>query len=124
MSELEWFADDFKLVDDFQIEVLPLLSSIEALNEAIHKLEEAQKALQQEIIDATYKESKTHVLAHTIKTLEQEAREKKTKLQQVKESFLQEDIVGSLEILTSADGGAEISEEACELMKKVNAILR
>lgn len=124
MSELEWFADDFKLVDDFQIEVLPLLSSIEALNEAIHKLEETQEALQKEIIDATYKGSKTHVLAHTIKALEQEVREKKIKLQQVKESFLQEDIVGSLETLTSADGGGDIAEEACELMKKVNAILR
>lgn len=124
MSELEWFADDFKLVDDFQIEVLPLLSSIEALYEVIHKLEETQEALQHEILDATYKQSKTNVLAHTIKSLEQEISEKKVKLQQIKESFLQEDVVGSLETLTSADGGADIAEEACELMKKVNAILR
>lgn len=124
MSDLEWFADDFKLAKDFSMAVMPLIYSINTQDKVISQLIEKEETIKKEIIEATYKQHQLEVLAHTIKSLQEDNKEKLSKLQQVKESFLAEDIVGTLETLTSADSGMEISDATCELMKEVNDLLR
>ena len=39
-------------------------------------------------------------------------------------NIIEEDLIGSLETLTSAEGGMEISEATCELMKQMNILSR
>ena len=124
MSDLEWFADDFKLAKDFSMAVMPLIYSIKAQDQVISQLIEKEETVKKEIIEATYKAHQLEVLAHTIKFLQEDHKEKLSKLQQIKESFLAEDIVGTLETLTSADSGMEIADATCELMKEVNDLLR
>lgn len=124
MSKLEWFAHDFKLAEDFTMAVVPLISSVEAQLEAIHKLNEKKLAYEKEIIKDEFMESQIRTLAHAIYTLEQDNKEKLMHLQGIKEAYIEEDLIGSLETLTSAEGGMEISEATCELMKQMNILSR
>lgn len=101
MSDIEWFENEFRMVEDFKRAITPLIEQAEMQKEKMEALEVEEAA-----------------------RLKLEHRETLEALYRVKKEFLADELVDTLETLTSAEGGAEVSELACTLMKKATDLLR
>lgn len=123
MTDIKWFDNEFKMIAAFSCEVAPLIASIEAHNEKIKCLVEQRNNIQEEIGEAFVSESRRAILDHTIQTLEKINEGNLEKLKGIKEAYMAEELVDTLEILTSIDEGEKLSDDACELLKTINVLL-
>ena len=123
MTDIKWFDNEFKMIAAFSCEVAPLIASIEAHNEKIKCLVEQRNNIQEEIGEAFVSESRRAILDHTIQTLEKINEGNLEKLNGIKEDYMAEELVDTLEILTSIDEGEKLSDDACELLKTINSLL-
>ena len=123
MADVKWFDNEFKMIAAFSCEVAPLIASIEAHNEKIKCLVEQRNNIQEEIGEAFVSESRRAILDHTIQALEQINEGNLEKLKGIKEAYMAEELVDTLEILTSIDEGEKLSDDACELLKTINGLL-
>ena len=123
MTDIKWFDNEFKMIAAFSCEVAPLIASIEAHNEKIKCLVEQRNNIQEEIGEASVSESRRAILDHTIQTLEKINEGNLEKLKGIKEAYMAEELVDTLEILTSIDEGEKLSDDACELLKTINVLL-
>ena len=123
MTDIKWFDNEFKMIAAFSCEVAPLIASIEAHNEKIKCLVEQRNNIQEEIGEAFVSESRRAILDHTIQALEQINEGNLEKLKGIKEAYMAEELVDTLEILTSIDEGEKLSDDACELLKTINGLL-
>lgn len=123
MADVKWFDNEFKMIAAFSCEVAPLIASIEAHNEKIKCLVEQRNNIQEEIGEAFVSESRRAILDHTIQTLEKINEGNLEKLKGIKEAYMAEELVDTLEILTSIDEGEKLSDDACELLKTINGLL-
>ena len=112
------------MIAAFSCEVAPLIASIEAHNEKIKCLVEQRNNIQEEIGEAFVSESRRAILDHTIQALEKINEGNLEKLKGIKEAYMAEELVDTLEILTSIDEGEKLSDDACELLKTINSLLR
>lgn len=123
MADVKWFDNEFKMIAAFSCEVAPLIASIEAHNEKIKCLVEQRNNIQEEIGEAFVSESRRAILDHTIQVLEKINEGNLEKLKGIKEAYMAEELVDTLEILTSIDEGEKLSDDACELLKTINGLL-
>lgn len=123
MADIKWFDNEFKMIAAFSCEVAPLIASIEAYNEKIKLLTENKNTIKDEIGEAFVSESRRATLDHTIHTLEKTNEETLTKLKEIKEIYMAEGLIDTLEILTSIDDGEKLSDDACDLLKTINHLL-
>ena len=123
MTDIKWFDNEFKMIAAFSCEVAPLIASIEAHNEKIRCLVEQRNNIQEEIGEAFVSESRRAILDHTIQTLEKINEGNLEKLKGITEAYMAEELVDTLEILTSIDEGEKLSDDACELLKTINVLL-
>lgn len=123
MADIKWFDNEFKMIAAFSCEVVPLIASIEAYNEKIKMLTENKSNIVEVIGEAFVSESRRAILDHTIHTLEKANEENLAKLKEVKEIYMAEGLIDTLEILTSIDEGEKLSDDACELLKTINHLL-
>lgn len=124
MSDLTWFEEEFKMVEAFSCEVTPLIMQIEAYDTLLAKLSLEKEGLEKEILHTYTIESQLRIVEHTIKTLEALRKDTLTKLINIKQQYMADEIIDTLETLTSAEEGLQVSDDACELMKKITNLQR
>lgn len=120
MTYTKWFDNEFKMIAAFSCEVAPLIASVEAHNEKIKCLVEEKGNIQEEIGEAFVSESRRAILDHTIQSLEKTNEGNLRKLKEIKEAYMAEGLIDTLETLTSIDEGEKLSDDACELLKTIN----
>lgn len=123
MSNLDWFKNEIELVNEFLSETSVQLATVEAYDAKLTLLIEEQKTVELGG-DPLFKETKQKILSNTIREMEKVLKEELKKLQSIKEGYMAEEILDTLETLTSVDEGEALSEEACDVMKKINLLMR
>ena len=124
MAEMEWFSNEIELVNDFFLETDDKLAIVDAYDNEIKSLKEQKAKLESEIIKTMWMEGKIKRLDDTISHLEEVIKERVMELQQIKQKYMAEEIVDTMETLGSAEEGEELSNEVCEVIKKISFWMR
>lgn len=101
MSNVEWFKNEIEFVNEFLEDTRSLLEEIETADIKLS--------------DETSKEKES---------IEKALKEKLQQLQDIKNSYMGEELLDTIETLTSVDEGEEIADQACEVLKKINQFIR
>lgn len=120
MAVMDWFKDEFIMTREFSVEVAPIIVGIEAYETKIEELKKSKEELKLEIGKQVLFESKKEILEHMIKSLEKTNIKEVEKLKAIKDRYLAEEFLDTLETLAGVDEGEEISDEACKLLMKIN----
>lgn len=122
MALMNWFDNEFKVVSDFSREVAPIIAGIEAYEAKMEELIGQKDELKAEIGKAVIFENRKMILEHNIQFLEQANHQAVEMLKQIKARYFEEEIVDTLETLAGVDEGEEVSDDACKLLMKINAL--
>ena len=123
MSQLDWYKNEIELVEEFLGEASVILASVEAYDEKLTVL----KANKQEIEgaeDSLYKTAKLKVMGQIIQSIEETIKENLKTLQAVKENYLAQELVDTLETLTAVEDTEQLSDDACNEITKINLLHR
>ena len=124
MSDIAWFKNEVELVSDFLKETAVLLASVESYDAKLTLLVEKKTALENEIVHNVATETLLAVVSDTIEKMEKKIKEKLHELQIIKENYMAEELIDTLETLSSAEEGEVLSEEVCDVIKVVNLLMR
>lgn len=124
MAEIEWFSNEIELVNDFFSETDDKLAIVDAYDNEIELLKQQKAKFESEIIKTMWSEGKIKRLDETISHLEKVVKEKVMELQQIKQKYIAEEIIDTMETLGSSEEGEELSNEACEVIKKISFWIR
>ena len=98
-----------------------------ALAEEKAKLQEEISSSQNSIYDgasAMYEQTKLNVLSIAMNEVEVELKEKLQALQTLKETYMAEELLDTIETLTSIEEGEPLGDMACEVIKVMNLLMR
>ena len=134
MSQIEWFKNEVELANEFLAETVIDLAVVEAYDAKIALLKD-KKAKLAESVDSMWTKNKIERLDQTIVAMEEEVKKRVIGLQHIKESymaneilfffiFLANEIIDTIETLSSAEEGEELSDEACEVLKNISLWMR
>lgn len=124
MSNIEWFKNEVELVNEFLKDTAVLLATAEAYDEKLMFLKQKKQALESNITPSLLEQSQLSIISFTIENMEAEIKEKLKSLQVIKENYIAEELVDTIETLTSVEEGEGLSDEACEVIKKINFLMR
>lgn len=124
MSDIAWFKNEVELVSDFLKETAVLLASVESYDAKLILLVEKKTALENEIVQNVATETLLEVVSDTIEQMEKKIKEKLHELQMIKQNYMAEELIDTLETLSSAEEGEILSEEVCNVIKAMNLLMR
>lgn len=132
MSNIEWFKNEVELVSEFLHKASGLIAMVEAYDVKCTLLLEEKAKVQEEIdqnpiADTAFKmvqEMKLKVIGQAINEIETELKEKLKVLQTLKENYMAEELLDTIETLTSTEEGEQLSDMACEVLKVMNLLMR
>lgn len=124
MSDIAWFKNEVELVSDFLKETAVLLASVESYDAKLILLVEKKTALENEIVQNVATETLLAVVSDTIEKMEKKIKEKLHELQMIKQNYMAEELIDTLETLSSAEEGEVLSEEVCNVIKAMNLLMR
>lgn len=123
MSQIEWFKNEVELANEFLAETVIDLAVVEAYDAKIALLKD-KKAKLAESVDSMWTKNKIERLDQTIVAMEEEVKKRVIGLQHIKESYMANEIIDTIETLSSAEEGEELSDEACEVLKNISLWVR
>lgn len=123
MSQIEWFKNEVELVNELLTETVIDLAVVEAYDAKITLLKDKKTKLA-ESVDSMWNKSKIERLDQTIIAMEEEVKKRVIGLQHIKESYMANEIIDTIETLSSAEEGEELSDEACEVLKNISLWMR
>lgn len=123
MSQIEWFKNEVELVNELLTETMTDLAIVEAYDDKITLLKD-KKAKLLESVDSMWTKNKIERLDQTIIAMEEEVKKRVIGLQHIKESYMANEIIDTIETLSSAEEGEELSDEACEVLKNISLWMR
>lgn len=134
MSNIEWFKNEVELVNEFLHKTSGLIAIAEAYDVKYTALAEEKAKLQEEIsssqnsiydgASAMYEQTKLNVLSIAMNEVEVELKEKLQALQTLKETYMAEELLDTIETLTSIEEGEPLGDMACEVIKVMNLLMR
>ena len=124
MSDIALFKNEVELVNQFLKETAVLLATAEAYDTKLTFLLDEKAELEGEVLTSMAQQSQINVIDYTIETMEPELKEKLRRLQVIKESYMAEELLDTIETLTSTDEGEQLSDIACEVLKSMNLLMR
>lgn len=124
MSDIAWFKNEVELVNEFLKDTAILIATSEAYDEKISLLVEKKAKLEAEVLKSIAIQSQIEVLDYTLQNMEKGLKENLQKLKDIKESYMAQELLDTIETLTSAEEGEQLSDVACEVIKVINLLAR
>lgn len=100
MSDLAWIKNEIEIANNFLDETLTLLDEVEHLDRKLEEATSGKEALEKEIV------------------------EKLRCLRDIKEEYMEEEFMGSIEALDSEEETRELSDRVCNCITKMNQFIR